>query len=164
MLRTIFFIILFAFSALNGVSQDSCKVLFRDGLYLENLKVIIPWKIKSKDFKLYGNPQIKKVNFRLIYLVWDSVKILNGISANVTIQVPKSIITRNKEITFTTFHCKVLAKDINVIRDYLRKCTGKLELISRHSPDYFYYWINEGIMTRVGFIKGAGGVLEIQRK
>ena len=54
--------------------------LFNTGIYLENLNVTIPWGTPFENLKEYGHPKLEVAEKRNS-LVWDSVKILNGISA-----------------------------------------------------------------------------------
>ena len=76
---------------LNEMKTDS---LFLKGIYIENLNLLIPWGTSFSKIEDYGSPKINNEKGE-ITVVWDSVKILNGVNATLY-YFPKKALTTKK--------------------------------------------------------------------
>jgi hypothetical protein len=53
-------LITIAASAFGQTASDtSRKIFLRDGIYLENLKLVLPWNFQLKDTAIYGHPKVQ---------------------------------------------------------------------------------------------------------
>src|SRR5687768_2074195 len=51
----------------------------KDGIYLENIKTLIPWKVTLEDVKKYGNPTVEKITNNYTEIHWGDVKLFGGL-------------------------------------------------------------------------------------
>ena len=90
-MKNIIIIFLF-FSKVCSAQRPFDSSTFRHGVYLENFKVTLPWLVKFSEIGKYGNPRIvqTKKRSKTIFIIWDSIVILNGTKANLKILVRRS--------------------------------------------------------------------------
>jgi len=84
MRRTFLSVLAILVSVSNFGQQENYKqgeAFLQDGIYLENLKLNIPWFLEVKDLPKYGNPAIARNSKKRLTVLWDTVTILDGVKA-----------------------------------------------------------------------------------
>lgn len=63
--------------------------LFSEGVYFDNMNLLIPWEITNEDtYRNYGNPQVKEGGMHF-EVKWDSVKFLNQFLVSFSAKIPR---------------------------------------------------------------------------
>lgn len=127
--------------------------LFENGIYLEDLKVLIPWYTDFDSIKLYGNPTVDTITGRSLSVTWDSVKILGGVTITLRSQPYKIFLGKGKYSKLTTLYGTIDERDIGRIKKYLEASTGVPGDNSKTKNSNVYYWLINNCNVRLGKIK-----------
>ena len=92
-------LLLFTCSITSASAQETAGTqksnLFLNGIYLDDLQILIPWNAEVPDLEKYGRPTIDTISRKTLNVLWSSVKILQGI--NVTLKYNPRRISRKGE-------------------------------------------------------------------
>ncbi|MCY7292469.1 MAG: hypothetical protein LH615_09855 [Ferruginibacter sp.] len=100
--------------------------LFDNGIYLENLKIIIPWKIDYGKLINYGNPKTsRKSKLSPVKITWDSVRIINNFRVDLFIVALNSFVSKKKIKKTGEFRALIDSSTAFNITSYIVNLTGK---------------------------------------
>jgi len=144
----------------DGISDAQ---LFSEGIYLENLKILVPWKFNFGEISKYGNPVIvDDPNHRDQNLIkWDSVKILDGIVINLSYNKPKKYFKKNLASKITMMIGSTDSEGIEKLSSFFRKYTGRPGGFIKDKKVTLTQWTINGHKVYVGYGKIWGYFLWI---
>lgn len=139
----------------NGNTDFNSKNLLT-GIFIENIRVLIPWNIQLDSVKFYGNPKIVKVTRNYTEAQWDSIEIFNGLKLNLVGYFWNPPGKRRLK----HFYAYVDFSHIEIIKTHLNSYFG-VEAIQRST---FYKWHINKCEIRVGRLKSGRYYFWLMRK
>lgn len=152
---------LFSFYATGQKLNEISPSLLKDGIYLENTEVMIPWKTTLDSIKNYGNPKVVHVRKNYTEAQWDSVKIFNGLKLNLTgyFWNPPG---KRKLKHFYSYVDSALIPTLKTHLDLYFSTKGKKK--GGKKDTYFYGWDIYNCHIRIGHFPNGKYYFWIQRK
>lgn len=146
-------------------SKNSIKdsLFFSKGIYLENLRILIPWKINYSEPNNYGNPTISKKPKRWfsIQVKWDSVRIINNFLVNLYIEAPKGFLSKKKEMRVLGFKALLDSSTASNIISYIKTYTGKKGGRGVKRKNSYTRWDIDDCRITIGYDRYWGNYLLI---
>ena len=141
------------------------RVEFFRGLYLKDVKILLPWEIEFAKIDKLNNPTITPVSNHKnqLLITWDSVKIVNDFLANVTILIRKSCFAKAKKCKIGSFNCSVDSITSQNLALYFTLHTGKPGYVHQTKKVKEKQWTIDGCRVFVGQRKFFGYFLIIQK-
>jgi hypothetical protein len=161
----IFFSLLITSCYGQGVNFINDSTLFSKGIYLENLKILVPWEINFNEIKKYGNPIITEdpKHYRTVQIKWDSVKILTGFKINLYILEPKKFLHKNvlkRVIVFKGLIDSITARELT---SFFKQYTKRIGIFAKKKKVTFTRWIINNCSVIVGEDRSYGYFLAIEK-
>ena len=142
------------------------NTLFLNGIYLENLKILLPWEINFSDFSKIGNPSCMKDPYHRnqVYVKWDSVSILEGIKVNLRVQIMRKFLCEDKSISILIFNFTTDLTGVKNLKKYFVEHTGKSGTILKGRKFNYTRWIISDRFVMTGKNKNGEYFLWVVRK
>ena len=133
------------------VGQDTARHdLFRNGVYLENLNITIPWYADFNKINNYGNPRVITKSDKGHLVFWDSVKVLNGISVTFRYVHSKLHSKKGGYNPLTTLWGTINVKDFERVKDYLNDTPNSHQTSFKdYKSETSYYWTINNCRVRL---------------
>ena len=158
------YLFIFLTITFSTTGQDTTdQSLFKNGIYIENLGITIPWSTDYKNIVSVGNPKVDNSRKSFTRFTWDSVRILNGVSVNLSLTISRRTMKTNKSLQLITFHGRINVSDFPKIARYLNDYTNNKS--SDHQPTNSGGWKINGTMIKSGIHKRQSdlGFFDIQK-
>lgn len=157
-------IINFSFAQKNyNTNPSDTTNIFLKGVQIKNLSILIPWGASFSEIKEYGNPKITSLSKTTTLVSWDSVIILNGVSANLTYIYSKPIIQKKDFDKVRTLTAWIHSYDVEKIKSYFINYTELQGELKGNKNHYFYAWPIDTCYVRLGYQKKHGHYIAVQK-
>ena len=149
----------------DAVDELKDRQLFLKGIYLENLKILLPWEINFTNFSKIGNPTCAKDPYHRgqIFVQWDSVTILNGIKLNLRVQMLKKVLSEDKSIPVRIYNFTTDSNGAEQLKNYFAKYTGKRGTLLHGRKFEYTRWIFNDRFVETGLDKSGRYFLKVSR-
>lgn len=153
-----FYIMQFADCFSQATDTINDNLLFSKGLYLENLKIHIPWEIDFSEINKYGNPLITKDprHRNQVLIKWDSVKILNNITVSVEINKPKKYLKENTYKKIISISGTADSINIQKLNSFFAKYTNRKGDFMKKRKVVYTQWKINNCLVYVGWWRMYG--------
>jgi hypothetical protein len=137
--------------------------LFAKGIYLENLKILLPWHINFTDLSKIGNPMFTTDTLHRgqINITWDSITILNGIKINLTVKVLKKILVEVKSYPVRVYNFTTDSNGVEKLKNYFAKYTGRQGALLKGRKFKYTRWVFYNYYVETGLEKSGRYFLRV---
>jgi len=137
------------------IDTTNDQQLFEKGIYLENLKILLPWDINFTDFTKIGNPTYTKDPYHRgqIFIKWDSIIILTGIKMNLKVQKLKKVLIEDKSFPINVYNFTTDSNGVKKLEYYFFKYTGKAGTIIKGRKYQYTRWVINDCFVTTGVDK-----------
>lgn len=140
--------------------SHSNDTIFSKGIYLDNLKITIPWEINFYETNRYGNPTIEKFSQRYISVKWDSVVVLKNFRITLFIVAPKKFLKKNSLNKFASYRSLIDSTTAKGLISFFANYTGHSGYLGKN----YIRWTLDNCRIFIGYGKFKEYFLEISRR
>mgnify|MGYP006170303057 CR=1 FL=1 len=109
-----------------------------NGLYLENLDIVVPWKTSVGYITKYGQPEIIVHSDQRTDALWRNAKLFDGLTLDLTAMFWKTLFGRNK---FNNAHAYIEREKFDIFKPHLDNYFRQEGFLTKQNDlEYYYKW------------------------
>jgi len=146
----ILYVLLFCITC-EGQDKSSNEFKLSEGIYLNNLNIIIPWIIDYREIETYGKPKIfKTTKHNFVKIQWNSVNIIKNFNVDLYLITRKVFLSKKKLVRVREFRAFIDSSLASNIQLYILKLTGKNgNFVTNKKYSYTRWDVDECVLTIV---------------
>jgi hypothetical protein len=119
-----------------------------NGLYLENLDVVVPWKTSIDNITKYGRPEIIAHSEQRTDALWRNVSLFGGLTLDLTAMFWQTLFGRSK---FNNAHAYIDRQTFDKFKPHLDNYFKQESLlIKQNELEYYFKWTVEKCKIKLG--------------